>query len=224
VGAVTDDRDPNTNPPTPHSGGYVNVNSNGNLFNCSFSRTLSVNSDGTFNAVDTYLSSAMCPSPFGSGSDAMSGVADLAVNVTVGSMTFPLLQSFQAMNTSPATRVVSSTGFFEDPRPVVYSPTSIDFGTVSGTAERNVQVQNNQEIPLNIARIDAVSNHPPGPFFPGASSGCNSQGETLPPDTTCVVQVYCVPGAPAGSYTGTLQIIDDAYTSPQTVSLKCTRQ
>ena len=222
VGAVTNDSDPNTNPPTPHSGGYVNVNSNGNFFNCRFTRTLAVNSDGTFNAVDTYLSSATCPSPFGSGSDAMSGVAELDTRVTVGSMTFWLLQSFQAMNTSPATRVVSSTGFLEDPRPVLYGPTSIDFGTVTtgtNSAPMTVGIRNNQQISLNIRNVSTTS----GQNFPldTFSGPCAASGGTLAPNTTCSTKVICHPGS-QGTFTGSLKIVDDANTSPQLVSLKCT--
>jgi len=109
-------------------------------------------------------------------------------------------------NDSPQTASFTGSGV----QPVTFSASGISFGNQvinTTSAPKTVTLTNNQSVPLNISSITAT----PAVF---AASSCATP---VPPSGSCVINVTFTPSA-TGSFTGTLTVLDDASTSPQTIT------
>lgn len=85
---------------------------------------------------------------------------------------------------------------------------------VGATSTGQITLQNSGSGPLNIQNIVAVNN----PGSSGAFSQTNTCGTTLAVNSICTLNLTFA-AASVGSATGTIQLTDNAATSPQTLSL-----
>lgn len=111
---------------------------------------------------------------------------------------------------SPQTISLKGTG----QQPVGLSPASLSFGRQKvGTtsAAKIITVTNNQKVTLNVSSVTVTGTN--GGDF-AETNTCGSLG----PGGKCTVSVTFTPSA-KGARTGTLNISDDAATSPQTANL-----
>ncbi|HEY6293675.1 MAG TPA: choice-of-anchor D domain-containing protein, partial [Terriglobia bacterium] len=101
----------------------------------------------------------------------------------------------------------SSTGSF-----VSLSPASLNFGSVnvgSVSSKQSVTLTNTGNATLNITSISTSGDY---------SESSNQCGSSLAPAASCTINVTFKPTA-GGTRSGTLSVTDNAYGSPQTVSL-----
>ena len=95
--------------------------------------------------------------------------------------------------------------------PVVLSPSSLSFGyqqvAITSSAQ-TITLTNNQSIPLNISNISTSANF----------AQTNNCGSSVAAAGTCTIQVTFTPST-TGTLAGTLTIVDDANSSPQTDNL-----
>jgi FlaG/FlaF family flagellin (archaellin) len=132
---------------------------------------------------------------------------------TTGSRTATLNISNGATN-SPQTVSLTGTGEVQ----VAWSPTSLVFAiqTVGTTsAAKVVTLTNNLSTALNISGISFMGTNP------GDFAQTNTCGSSVPAKSKCTISVTFTPQA-TGARTATLNVSDDANTSPQTVSVKGT--
>ena len=104
--------------------------------------------------------------------------------------------------------------FLDPTKLVLLSSSSLVFGNqVVGTTSspQNLTLTNNQDLALNISSIAAT----------GDFSETNNCGSSIAAGAACTISVTFKPTA-TGTRTGSLTIIDDAASSPQTVSLSGT--
>ena len=98
------------------------------------------------------------------------------------------------------------------------APTGLSFGNQAiGTtsSSKNVILTNGQSVALNISNISITGSNP------NSFSQTNDCGSSVAPGGTCSINVSFAPTI-AGSLTATLNVIDSASNSPQTVGLSGT--
>jgi centrosomal CEP192-like protein/ASPM-SPD-2-Hydin domain-containing protein len=116
---------------------------------------------------------------------------------------------------SPQTIALTGTGIV----PVSLTPASLTFATLkvgNSSAAKTVTVDNNLSITLNISGI-TISGANGGDF----SRSATTCGSTLAPNASCSVSIVFTPTA-VGARSASLNVSDDASTSPQSVGLSGT--
>jgi len=112
---------------------------------------------------------------------------------------------------SPQTATLTGTGFV----PASVTPTSFNFGNVLVDAKSSMQatLSNSQSVALTGISISVSG--------AASFSQVNTCGSSIPADSTCPITVTFAPTA-GGAQTATLNIVDSAGNSPQSIALKGT--
>ena len=126
-------------------------------------------------------------------------------------------------NAGGSPQTVSLTGTGVAPAATInLSPASLAFGQVGASltsVSQNVTLSNTGTGALSISSITIVNTHTTYPPIPFAQT--NNCGSSLAGGANCSISVTFVPPE-TGLYSGSLLIADNAYASPQTVSLSGT--
>ena len=123
-----------------------------------------------------------------------------------------------ALDLAVANGTANSISIFLQRLPVSLTPTSLAFGNqivATTSAARTVTLTNNDGSPLNISSI-AITGADAGDFM--VTGGTCAAGLPVANSATCTITITFMPSV-LGARTGTLTIIDDAGTSPQTLAL-----
>jgi hypothetical protein len=126
-----------------------------------------------------------------------------------------MLTITDSANNSPQTIALSGTGIV----PISLTPATLTFGTLkvgNPSAAKTVTIKNNQSITLNISGI-AITGVNAGDF----SQPATTCGPTLAPNASCSVSIAFTPMV-VGARSASLNVSDDASTSPQSMSLSGT--
>jgi len=104
----------------------------------------------------------------------------------------------------------------DEPPEVALSAAGIDFGMVviGSTSVQTVTLTNTGTGELNISDITA-----PTPPFAMAGGSCLPPPSTLLPGESCTIDVEFAPDSISSQFTGSIDIISNAATSPDTISL-----
>jgi hypothetical protein len=141
----------------------------------------------------------------------------IAVNLTATTPgTLPAASFSVADSATSSPQSVSLTAYGASP--VTLSPTSLGFpatfvGVTSGVL--TTKLTNNENVPLVISAANVIGVDP-GDFSVGGT--CPTAPNSLPPSKSCQINVYFTPHA-SGTRSATLSIVDNAFTSPQTLLL-----
>ncbi|HZC04095.1 MAG TPA: choice-of-anchor D domain-containing protein [Ktedonobacterales bacterium] len=169
------------------------------------------------NAVD-FAQSNDCPT----GTSTLAVGASCAIDVTFaptsgGSRSAAVSVSDNAAG-SPQSVALSGTGLGPA---VSLNPGSLSFGTVlvgSSSATRSVTLTNTGNTDLHISSV-ALGGANPGDF--GVTTTCPVDGSALAPGANCALSSAFTPST-SGARVATIQVVDDASNSPQSVALSGT--
>lgn len=103
------------------------------------------------------------------------------------------------------------------PAPDVVTPASLDFGSAAigaASAAKTVTLSDTGSVPIGVSSVTLGGTNPGD--FTVTSDGCS--GKSVASGGSCSVQVAFAPAA-TGARTATLNLVDDATDSPQSVSL-----